>query len=256
MCVIAICEVGQELDKKTFESCFEHNDHGAGFAWLQDGLVGYAKGYMSVKSAWKAYKTIKKYAHIAHFRLNSSGGVCKELTHPFLVKPDSPISMKGIGEDAVLFHNGTVANYESTLMSIAISNKAYPEGKVSDSRVMAMAVALVGDRVLEVGYSKYVIMAKDGVTYYGNWEKKNDILFSNLYWERSKSIELSSYKVYKDRWITGKDGVIIKNTELPLELKGSGIVKDKEEQARRDRLANAELEEKYITPYNGAYYGY
>lgn len=182
MCVIAICN-GKQLTKDKFMACFEANDDGAGFAWIANGNICYSKGHMEKEDAWLVYENICMFPHVAHFRLCSAGGVCPELTHPFLITPDSPITLEGIGTDSVLFHNGTVGGYEMVLMSIAIANKKYPDGRISDTRVMAMATSILGDVVLRNNSGKFVIVSENGFRRFGDWTEDEGIWYSNMYWK-------------------------------------------------------------------------
>jgi len=229
MCVIAICEEGLKLDNATFKACFEANSHGAGFAWMEGGELHWSKGHMTSREAWKKYKALYDFPHIAHFRLSSSGGICKELTHPFMITEESPIEMEGHGQNKLLFHNGTVSNWREMLMIMAFNARKYPDGKISDTRVMAMAVSILGDKVLDT--SKYVIASPTEFITYGNWEKKDGIYFSNLFFNRSVVSYTNSHRGTWDEYdaLTYEDlrskehkskKKDTKTGELPLQLRG------------------------------------
>lgn len=243
MCVIAICNEGKRLDKATFKACFTANDDGCGMAWMDGDLVGYAKGYMKKRTAWEMYKQISSMPHVVHFRLSSAGGVHKELTHPFIISQDSPISMYGLGKDELLFHNGTITDWKNGLFTLAAINGSFPEGHMSDTRFAAMAVSRVGDGYLSSLGGKFVICKKNGFVRYGDWSEKNGIYFSNLFWEHRGSYTCSSNSSigfnygerYWDRnaagqWTRKENGVIVKDnnpkqTTLPTELRGSGSLR-------------------------------
>lgn len=230
MCVIAVCEAGLRLDKEQFRQCFDSNSHGAGFAWMEDGQLAWRKGFMDSKQAWKFYKTINHLPHVAHFRLTSAGGTIKELTHPFLITPESPITMAGKGMDRLLFHNGTITNWQEMVMMVAFSNKSYPVGEMSDTRVMAMSVAIVGEGILDS--SKFVIASPTEFKIYGTWEEKEGIHFSNTWfsravaktyvWERDydKYPKITPNRMYdRSEYVNGYE-----QTRLPIQLRGSGKV--------------------------------
>jgi hypothetical protein len=181
MCVIAVCQLGQELTKKKFENCFKSNSHGFGMAWIDTKGLNFSKGLMDEKEAWEVYNEFKKYAHVAHFRITSSGGTCPELTHPFIVSADSPITKKGHGENLkVLFHNGTVSDWKDKVFSLAVHAGKYPKGKMSDTRMAAMAVHCLGEEVLEDFGGKFVVADKSGFNLYGEFEKDDEgIRYSN-----------------------------------------------------------------------------
>lgn len=194
MCIIAICENGTRLNRKMFDRCFDGNSDGAGFSCYTDGYVYYSKGYMTNKSAWKAYKMFKEFPHVAHFRLNSAGGVCKELTHPFLVEQDSPISMSGYTSSPVLFHNGTIMDWKQMLFSCALSIGRMPEGKMSDTRVSAMVAGRIGLESLEYMSGKFAVVHSDKIEKYGTWDEDEGIFYSNMGYKRaSYSNTFSSY---------------------------------------------------------------
>lgn len=184
MCVIAICPEGTSLNKEEFKKCFNSNDDGAGFAWSNGEKVMFHKGLMTADKAWKAYRKIYKFNHVAHFRLVSAGKECKELCHPFVISKDSPISLYGEA-DAVLFHNGTVYGWQSFITTMALIDNKYPEGEMSDSRAMAMIYARLGDNIIKNDTGKYVILDKDKVTTYGAFTEHEGRQFSNMLWNMS-----------------------------------------------------------------------
>jgi predicted glutamine amidotransferase len=190
MCVI-VCSENPDvwLDRNDFKKCWETNDHGAGFAWLDEGKVHFIKGFMTEKKAWNAYKhEVIGHPHIAHFRLTSAGTTCKELTHPFIVSPDSPIYLRWSGDEDVLFHNGTVSAWENTLLFMALLDRKYPEGKMSDSRVFAMVCGRLGEyRTLSESWSRWAVLSRDhGIQTYGSFINRDGMSFSNLSWTSEK----------------------------------------------------------------------
>lgn len=226
MCVIAVCGEGKKLTKEIFDKCYDHNDHGAGFAWIANGKIHFAKGFMEQKLAWKVYERLCEYPHVAHFRLASAGKKCPELTHPFIVSPDSPIKLNGQGDFSVLFHNGTVSDWKSINWLISVKRGSSPKGEVSDSRVMAMAVAMCGDDNLSLDSGKFVIASPDGFKRFGttsagkdDWDEDGGIFFSNSFYKTSyvrwdKSDDWNEW--YKD-----KHGIIVHNQgNLPIQLRG------------------------------------
>lgn len=182
MCVIAICEDGKKLTREVFHQCYDANDHGAGFAWIADGNINFAKGFMDEKLAWRVYKRICDFPHVAHFRLASAGDKCRELTHPFLITPESELVLNYSGQAPVLFHNGTVTNWKTLGIMVALARKKATIGKVSDTRIMAIATSMVGESALDIDSGKYVIATPGGFVTYGTvWSEKDGIKFSNLF---------------------------------------------------------------------------
>lgn len=208
MCVIVVCPQGTELAKNEFHKCFDGNDDGAGFAWIKGKRVHFNKGFMNESDAWKAYNKIRKYPHVAHFRLVSAGRECKELCHPFIISKDSPIRLNGTAS-AVLFHNGTVYGWQSLVMTMAIVDGAYPAGEMSDSRAMAMVYARVGEKIIENDTGKWVVANKDNFVTYGFFTENEGRKFSNMLWNTVATengrlkVVASSYKqpsLYDDLW--------------------------------------------------------
>lgn len=243
MCVIAVCENNTFLDKDTFHKCFDANDHGAGFAWRSEGKIFFAKGFMDEKLSYKCYTRIKDYPHIAHFRLTSAGEKCRELTHPFIVSPDSEIAFSGSGDYSLLFHNGTVSDWKIISHMVSLQKKHMAKGPTSDSRVMAMLISMIGHEALSLDSGKYVIASPDGfirlgTTFAGNdaWDEKDGIYFSNTFWDRSyysvysniygKKDNTNTYwkkeDTNKSSYYVDKEGRIARNIDqIPLELRGT-----------------------------------
>lgn len=79
---------------------WQSNSDGAGFAFIKDGKVVAAKGYMNLKDFIAAYTTAaarnKKSPFLIHFRIRSMGEKGEVNTHPFPIK------------GGMLIHNGTI----------------------------------------------------------------------------------------------------------------------------------------------------
>lgn len=178
MCVIAICEK-RPLKKKEFDACWDGNGHGMGYAFWNGKTVTMRKGFMGKGKAWDEYKTVP-VPHVVHFRIASAGEIVPELTHPFIVDEASPLFLEYTGTNAVLFHNGTVGNWNSILYSTIIKTGRCPEGVMSDSRAMAMAVSQIGKEFLDLFSSmKWVYVAKHGFHKVGAFVEEDGVFFSN-----------------------------------------------------------------------------
>lgn len=172
MCIIVACE-NRCLTKEEFDCCFDGNHHGVGFGWRIGSTNYYKKGFMKLDVAWEVYQTVP-LPHIAHFRLASAGGVCPELTHPFVVSAESPIAMEWQGPEKLLFHNGTITDWKTMLFSIAAMIGHLPEGEMSDTRFVALAYHYMGQDVFRFFSSKFAILKEDGINTIGNWRKIED----------------------------------------------------------------------------------
>ena len=178
MCII--CECNKSLTKTEFHECWTSNTHGAGFAWHKDGKNHYIKGFMDEDKAWAAYQDVP-VPHVAHFRLASAGGVHADLTHPFIVSMESPISKEWDGAEPLIFHNGTISDWKQMLFSLSLRLGHLPPGEMSDTRVVAMAVGIMGESALNFfGYSKFAMIDSAGVIFrYGTWEKDGENWYTN-----------------------------------------------------------------------------
>lgn len=179
MCIIGICEK-RALTEKEFNSCWNSNRHGMGFAYWNGEEVYMKKGFMDKAQAWKVYQTVP-VPHIVHFRIASAGEVCKELTHPFICSPKSGLVLEHQGKSPVLFHNGTVCEWRNLLMNAVFATKVVPKGVMSDSRAMAIAVSVLGADILTMyATHKWVVVHREGFIKVGEWlEAEGGVLFSN-----------------------------------------------------------------------------
>lgn len=208
MCVIAVCR--KKIDKDTFERCFNKNKDGFGFAYVKDGLVNYKKGMMTLDEAWNEYKkhTFNKffdgceYNHVIHFRLGNP--VCKELTHPFIVNEDSTEMLEYVGEHKVLFHNGTISSWKDLIIPVFLKIGKIISGSISDTRLAAILVNVLGDNILTMISGKYVILDRTYFRTFGTFEKDdNGNLFSNDSYK--KSVTYVSREYYKPELLKTHD---------------------------------------------------
>lgn len=204
MCVIAVCEEGLSLDKETFTKCWEANYDGAGFGWIDGEEICFSKGHMDIKSAWKAYRMIKAFPHIAHFRMTSAGSTCPELTHPFLITAESPVHLSWRGPESILFHNGTVTGWRTLRLQLALAIGKLPEGKASDTRTMAQLAAILGDAILVEDTGKYATISPEGLNIWGTWDEKDGVHFSNLFWDRRYLVK-SGWDKWDDKNMSNDD---------------------------------------------------
>ena len=197
MCVILCCEK-EFPNEELLKSCEISNPHGAGVSWLdKERNVHYVKG-IDAKEIHKMIKGKKiELPCIVHFRIasvgTSSGEDGKLLTHPFEITRESKLRLEGVlkrGTDGVLFHNGTLSDYEKILKDVVLNTSCRMlKGVYSDSRIMAFATSFYGKEFIEIldndSYNKYAVMDKDGIHKYGDWnddEKQKDIKVSNTYY--------------------------------------------------------------------------
>lgn len=201
MCIIAICE-NRKLTNEEFTNCWNSNTHGFGCATWNGKSVSFGKGIMDIEGARAVYENLS-LPHVVHFRIASAGGVSPELTHPFLVSPDSPIVLTGETGGEVLFHNGTLIDYKTLLTIMLMLNQKMPEGPVSDTRVFAMALSRAGDGLFQLYDSqRFVVVSPQGVRKYGDWDEHDGVLFSNSTYK--SSVVYSAYQNFDGYWYKGE----------------------------------------------------
>lgn len=186
MCVIMAIDDGNFPNYETLKSAEALNDDGASIAWLQDGKINYQKGIDAEKIESIISKILEpnKVKHaILHFRIASVGKVNKQLCHPFPISEKVSLTLeKQDSPHELLFHNGTISNWEEILIkSIQKDEINVPKGNLSDSRVMARLVKEYGHGFLKkvTGWNKFAILTKTGIKKYGDWCKVDGIKCSN-----------------------------------------------------------------------------
>lgn len=198
MCVIITVEKGNFPTKDTLKSAESLNSDGGAIAWLNaNGTRSYVKGI----SAKKMNKIIEHdlkpkgiSTAIIHFRIASVGKVIPRLCHPFEVKEKSPLNLRGDRMKCdLLFHNGTWSDAFDTAFDVAEKfGLTLPTGEYSDSRIMAILAAKLGNKKMAKlvdGWNKIAILTDKGIVKYGSgWVKHKGNTCSNDYFVKGKSI--------------------------------------------------------------------
>ncbi|WP_211230115.1 hypothetical protein [Desulfovirgula thermocuniculi] len=145
---------------------------------------------MELEEFLRFYETLDAFPHVVHFRAATSGGVCEELTHPFIVDLQSPLRLEWSGKKPLLFHNGVVSNWENLFLRFAPDivrelrrrrrASRVPPGPWSDTRAAAVIVALVGEGILPFLGGKYAVLDGGRVKLYGDFPyNERGVYFSN-----------------------------------------------------------------------------
>lgn len=113
MCIIVAKPMGVKMpDNETLRECFDNNPDGAGIAWSDGKIVRIIKGLMSYKTLKNTLKTIDNptsKAVIIHCRIATSGGIRKDVTHPYPVTDDiSLLRRVKVTDSIALAHNGVI----------------------------------------------------------------------------------------------------------------------------------------------------
>ena len=120
MCIIVAKKKEVELPKIEYlENCFDFNNDGAGFMYVDRGKVVIDKGYMKFKDfkhqyekLCKRFNNFKNKALVMHFRIGTSGTNSRENTHPYCISNDyKELHKTKIVTDLGVVHNGIIHNY-------------------------------------------------------------------------------------------------------------------------------------------------
>ena len=211
MCIIAICS-SRFLTDNELENCFMSNHDGVGMAWAENGKVSVRKGFMTLEEANLAYAKFQLehpefIPHVLHFRIATSGGASPEMTHPYKMTTGSELSLSEDTDKSVLFHNGVIPNWNTSLVNLVTSKQIpkMPKGPMNDTRMAAIMASLpdIGDEILEVLSGKFVKVQPDGtIIRWGKFEFDNGVYFSNT------SYKWKVYRYQNGCNIHGCDGVV------------------------------------------------
>ena len=164
------------------------NDDGAGYAYIDNGRVAFAKNKQGYDLA-SLHKFINETEGpmLIHFRWTSSGQTTATLSHPFPVTTDPLLLNATEGKaDQVFMHNGTIDErlWQPTLLQTDL--KTLPKGPWSDSRALAYMLAYYGNAAILDAFdvedeSRFCTLDKDGITRYGYWLKQREGLYTSTY---------------------------------------------------------------------------
>lgn len=116
MCIIAVKPAASAAPNEArLRYMFNTNKDGAGIAWARDGVLHIVKGLMTADEFIKAAQRVPEdAAAVYHCRITTSGGTCKELTHPFVL--DASIKRQRqtrveTSSGAAVAHNGVFSEF-------------------------------------------------------------------------------------------------------------------------------------------------
>ena len=212
MCIIITVENGNFPTLKILKNAEYLNNDGGSIAWLEQEKKNYKKGI----NANQIYKIIKKLKKknvkdaIIHFRIASVGIVKPALCHPFPIskKVDLSLENKNMKSD-LLFHNGTITDWQDRLIEILQKNDNLRmlKGDLSDSRIIAWILYQKGYKYLNeiTTFNKFAILTKSGVKKYGNWHEFKNNSYSNKYLDVFETEKLESNINEYDKYVTNYD---------------------------------------------------
>lgn len=86
MCIILTCEPSARPSYDVLETCWTFNPDGGGAAWVEGGKVQISKGYTTLEDFAALVESIPAASPaILHMRIGTSGGLGRDVTHPFPV---------------------------------------------------------------------------------------------------------------------------------------------------------------------------
>lgn len=185
MCVIAIVETVRPSDSMV-ERMWNHNHDGGGVAWRENGKVKWYKG-LDLEAIQGLCRTLPM-PYVAHFRLQSVGGLSPTLTHPFPIDDfNAGLDLSGETTGSVLFHNGTWGDWRNVVLNTAINAQVeLPDGDWSDTRALAWAAKIYGKAILPIINEKTVIFGPDFLritNLNAGWKKVDGVYCSNDFFD-------------------------------------------------------------------------
>lgn len=151
MCLAIYKPAGKNVPEDHLEEGFQSNRDGAGFAYVENGIVRYMKGFFDYKTFLENYKERVKdeYPAVIHFRWATVGEKNTDNCHPFEA-----------GNGGVLVHNGPQIQ--------KLGDEVNSDSRVFAERIiqpMTPEVITTAKEVLEgyLGYNKVVLLYADQV---------------------------------------------------------------------------------------------
>ena len=220
MCIIAVKPKGVEPpSKEILKTMFERNSDGAGVAYNQNNKLYIVKGLMTKDDFIQICESIpKESAVIYHARIQTSGGICKELTHPFPITNDIKKQRKTflkIDKGEAIAHNGIFSEFEKKELNNDttqfISNYLYSLKKMKDKigeSVLDDDLELIINKLCGCSNKIAIINEKGQIRRYGSgWIYDNGIYYSNHTYERYQSF-FSDYTFSGFNCLSWKDNSI------------------------------------------------
>ncbi len=101
MCLAIVRKPRVAVPEEHLRDGWEHNPDGAGYAFVENGMAVFRKGFMKYKEFLEAYQqdasSNPDSAFLIHFRITSQGAKNAANTHPFVI------------DGGLLIHNGTLS---------------------------------------------------------------------------------------------------------------------------------------------------
>ena len=178
MCVIIFIPKGKELPFEEFESAWQVNPDGAGFAIrLPNNKIYYKRGFMKISDYYlEISKYMGLYEMMLHFRISTSAAVNEVQTHPYELNNISEI--EGVTDEPVIAMNGIVSGQKEYKINKIEYNDTM--SYIHDNRILfeEMSQRMV-DIISEHSGAKWCVMAPNGTFCSSEFIEKNGIKYSN-----------------------------------------------------------------------------
>ena len=193
MCVIIVKKAGVSvdlLDYGVLSACWDSNPHGAGIMYAREKKVHITKGLMTLEALIEAIKKAniqEKEPLVVHFRVATSGGINKGMTHPFPLVPDvKKLRSTSLVCNAALAHNGVLGSgsYSLSDTALAVRDLFHHELFLDGVRKKTKKVLDFIDYYTE-GSRLVWLFGCGSLNFFGPWHDRNGLLFSNMYWEKN-----------------------------------------------------------------------
>ena len=200
MCVVAVC-LEDRLTMRMVDKMWTDSPHMGGVAWRAPvkGVdhVFWKKG-LTLKEMQDAAQSIPLPA-VYHFRKQTVGGECAQLNHPFPVTRKVETLLEGHTQGGVLFHNGTLLNWEDRLLRACVDFKlSIPDDELSDSRAIAFLTSVYGKNYMNLlpDNQRGVYFSPTELIYFqgdpkikggdAKWDKRGTIYVSQTRWDTAE----------------------------------------------------------------------
>ena len=242
MCILAIKPKGvAPISQERLKIMYEYNPDGAGIAFARKGKIYVIKGLMTLAEFLLAAEKIKPSdTALYHARISTGGGVCAELTHPYLICDDYK-SMKKLKYETtgnIFAHNGIFSEFNAKSGVNDSMQFCLNYLKPLDTLKRASGGSLLDDDLRPVlsklcGYASRIALldARGNYAIYGSgWEYDEGVFFSNETYKKRKSY----YYQYGNFW---------KQTKYPTSATTSTPPKEapKAQEAPKESAQNADV---------------
>jgi hypothetical protein len=179
MCIAIFKPESQVISKETLAQCFKANSDGAGFMYVEKGIIKIKKGYFNFDAFYEAYLPHENKQCVIHFRIKTHGEINEENCHPFKVD-----------NTTAFIHNGVISNYGNTDYSDTyMFNEEYLKPLVAEYGIKILQSPQIKKSIESlIGFSKLVFLFNNNESVIYNESKG--------VWDAGVWYSNTSYKIY------------------------------------------------------------